>query len=84
MQDLSTARSLEVDRREFYCQVEAFAGLVVLNIVPLAGELLSVFTHEHHAEHPFCISLAPHPHFAGIASGGGSLVHLVISQEVRD
>ena len=37
MQDLTQPRPLEADRREFFCQVEAFAGLVVLNVVPLAG-----------------------------------------------
>ena len=38
LQDLSKARPLDVDRREFFCQVEAFAGLVMLDIVPLSGK----------------------------------------------
>lgn len=38
MGELTQSRPLEADRREFFCQVEAFAGLVVLNVVPLAGK----------------------------------------------
>ncbi|KAK9838956.1 hypothetical protein WJX74_006739 [Apatococcus lobatus] len=42
MQHLTQPRPLEADRREFFCQVEAFAGLVVLNVVPLAGAVQTI------------------------------------------